>query len=360
MSAAVEILSGERGIMDVNTVRVGLIGAGANTRRRHIPGFRAIEGVEIVGVANRTRESGQRVADEYEIPTVYDSWIDLIESPDIDAICIGTWPNTHCAMVLAALDNDKHVLTEARMAMDADEARAMLAASRERPHLVVQVVPAPYTLGVDGAIKRLIGDGFLGDILSVDVSMRQGGFIDRDAPWHWRHDRDLSGYNILRMGIWYEILMRWIGPASSVVALTRVSVPIRKDESGARRFVTVPDHAEILCEMASGPVVNMGHSAVSGLAPADEVWLFGTDGTLRLDALTMRLYGGRRGDDKLSEIQVRPEEQGRWRVEEEFISAVRGLERVTHTTFEDGVRYMEFTEAVTRSAQTGQKIALPL
>ena len=47
-------------------------------------------------------------------------------------------------------------------------------------------------------------------------------------------------------------------------------------------------------------------------------------------------------------------------MEEEFVNAIRGLEPVTHTSFEDGVRYMEFTEAVTRSAQSGKKVHLPL
>ena len=47
-------------------------------------------------------------------------------------------------------------------------------------------------------------------------------------------------------------------------------------------------------------------------------------------------------------------------MEEEFINAIRGTEQITHTTFETGVHYMEFTEAVTRSAQTGEAIALPL
>ena len=65
-----------------DTIRVGLIGAGANTKLQHIPGFQAIDGVEIVSVANRSRESGQRIADEYGIPTVYDSWTELIEAPD--------------------------------------------------------------------------------------------------------------------------------------------------------------------------------------------------------------------------------------------------------------------------------------
>jgi len=31
-------------------------------------------------------------------------------------------------------------------------------------------------------------------------------------------------------------------------------------------------------------------------------------------------------------------------------------EKVTHTSFEDGVRYMEFTDAVSRSAATGQTV----
>ena len=49
-------------------IRVGVVGAGANSRARHIPGFQALDGVDVVGVANRSRESGQRVADEFEIP----------------------------------------------------------------------------------------------------------------------------------------------------------------------------------------------------------------------------------------------------------------------------------------------------
>jgi predicted dehydrogenase len=57
---------------------------------------------------------------------------------------------------------------------------------------------------------------------------------------------------------------------------------------------------------------------------------------------------------------VPPDKQGTWRVEEEFVNAIRGKEKVVLTSFEDGVRYMEFTEAVTRSAQTGQAVSLPL
>ena len=345
--------------MSNDTIRVGLIGAGANTKLQHIPGFQAIDGVEIVSVANRSRESGQRIADEYGIPTVYDNWTDLIEAPDTDAICIGTWPYMHRSMVLAALDNDKHVLTEARMAMNASEAHEMLDASREKSGLVTQIVPGPGTLWVDTTIKDLIAAGYLGDILSVDL-VSQDGFIDRDSSLHWRNNRDLSGFNTMQMGIWYESIVRWIGPATSVRAITRVNVRSRNDEDGSRHQIAVPDLVEVICEMASGPVMHMRISAISGLAPTDAVWMFGTEGTLHLDAGDNGLYGGRKGDGELSEMLISAEKRGGWRVEEEFISAIRGLEPVTHTNFEDGVRYMEFTEAVVRSSQSGETVYLPL
>ena len=343
-----------------DTIRIGFVGAGANTRLRHLPGFMAIQGVELVSVSNRSRESSQRVADEFKVPKIYGSWAELIEAPETNAICIGTWPYMHCTLVLAALENNKHVLTEARMALNAAEARTMLEASARKPDLVTQIVPAPHTLKVDRTIQELITEGYVGEVLSVDLASHQGDFIDYDAPFHWRHDRDLSGYNIMQMGIWYEAMMRWIGPAASVISVTRVNVKERRNESGGRRFITVPDHVEILCEMTSGPTAHMRFSTVTGLAPGDRAWIFGTQGTLRLDASTMTLYGGRRDDSQLSEIEIPPEKQGGWRVEEEFVSAIRGLEPVTHTSFEDGVRYMEFTEAVTRSAQSGKRVHLPL
>ena len=102
---------------------------------------------------------------------------------------------------------------------------------------------------------------------------------------------------------------------------------------------------------------------VLGHAPGNAVWIYGTEGTLHIDGTettNLKLFGGRKTDSNLSEIAIKPELQGGWRVEEEFVNAIRGKEAISHTTFEDGVRYMEFTEAVTRSSQSGEKIYLPL
>ena len=346
--------------MSNDTIRIGHVGAGANTRLRHLPGFAAIDGVENVSVANRSRESSQRVADEFGLSTVYDSWEDLIDADDTNAICIGTWPYMHKTLVLASLAAGKHVLTEARMTMNSADSREMLEASLAYPDLITQIVPAPHTLKIDNTIKDMISEGYFGDVLSADITVHQGGFVDYDSELHWRHNRDLSGNNIMQMGIWYEAIMRWFGPAAAVSAVGRVNVKHRKGWDGGLAYITIPDHVEILIEFASGPVARLRLSTVTGLAPADGVWIFGSEGTVHVDSASMTVLGGRRGDSELSEIDVPAEKQGDWRVEEEFINAIRGLEPVTHTNFFDGVRYMEFTDAVTISMQTGERVALPL
>ena len=90
-------------------LRVGLIGAGANTRSRHIPGLRALPDVEIVAVCNRRPASTAAVAREFAIPRTFDRWQDVVADPDVDAVVIGTWPYLHCPITLAALEAGKHV-----------------------------------------------------------------------------------------------------------------------------------------------------------------------------------------------------------------------------------------------------------
>src|SRR5262249_42283396 len=128
------------------SLRVGLIGAGANTRTRHIPGLRAVPDVELVAVCNRRPQSSAAVAREFGLARTYPHWEDLIADPNIDAVVIGTWPYLHCPITLAALEAGKHVLTEARLSLNAAEAHRMLEASRRHPNLVTQVVPSPFGL----------------------------------------------------------------------------------------------------------------------------------------------------------------------------------------------------------------------
>ena len=349
--------------MTMDKIRVGIIGAGANTRLKHIPGLRSQNSVELVAVANRSEESSQRAAKELDIPKACADWTEIIDDEEIDAVCIGTWPYMHAEMTIAALDAGKHVLCEARMAMNAHEAHAMLAASRRNPSRVAQIVPAPMSLPVDRTIADTIASGAIGNIIAADIRVSSGDYPNPDAPLHWRHNRDLSGNNIMQLGIWYEQVMRWVGHAATVFAVGQVVVKHRRDASGARVPISIPDHIDVTGHLQQGGQYRLALSSVVGHAPnLGEVWIFGDKGTLafitpRQGEATLQL--GRKGGE-LAPLPIDPAKRGAWRVEEEFVNAIRGREEVTHTDFVTATKYMEWTDAVALSMRERAEIALPL
>src|SRR2546425_2929132 len=133
-------------------------------------------------------------------------------------------------------------------------------------------------------------------------------------------------------------MARWLGPAKRVSAVGKVAVPRRRDESGAMHEVKVPDHVDILATLARGAVAHLRFSAVTALGPANEVWIFGSDGTLRLEADAKRLSGARRGDKELREIPIPAERRGGWRGGGGVVDARRGGGEGSHTPLQDGGR----------------------
>src|SRR6266699_3230643 len=112
-------------------VRIGIIGAGNYSISRMLPGFQKIADCGLTVVANRRRETAEKVAAQFGIPTVLDDWRQVLASPEVDAVLIGTPPNVHKEITLAALEAGKHVLCQTRIATTAAEARAMNEASEK-------------------------------------------------------------------------------------------------------------------------------------------------------------------------------------------------------------------------------------
>jgi predicted dehydrogenase len=349
-----------------NPLRIGLVGAGANTRTRHIPGLRAIEGVEVVAVCNRRPESSAAAAREFGIPRRFDAWQDLVADPAIDAVVIGTWPYLHCPVTLAALAAGKHVLTEARLAMNAAEAHHMAAEARRHPDLVAQVVPSPFGLAGNAVVRELIQGGFLGELREIEVVGRGGSLADANAPLHWRQDGTLSGLNMLQLGILHETLMRWVPPPVRVLAQVHAFIPTRLDpEGGVRRRVGTPDSVQALAILDGGARVTYQMSGVAPVGGGMWIRMFGSEGMLHYDLETDRLSGLTRaersaGTTTVRDIAIPPEKRGGWRVEADFVDSIRTGAPVRFTDFTAGVAYMEFTEAVARSAETGEAVHLPL
>lgn len=342
-------------------IRVGIVGLGGNCRLRHVPGLRACDEVQIAAVCNRRRESTLAAAEEFGIPKTYDRWADLVADPDLDAVLVGTWPHLHCPTTLAALAAGKHVLLEARMAMNAEQARAMLAASQAHPELVCQIVPSPLGLRADRVMKRLLAAGYLGELREVVVLGTTDVLADSETPLSWRQASALSGLNMLTLGILHETLTRWVPDPVRVMAQTHAFTPERHDPAtGMLVRVGTPDSVQVLTVLPHGTRGTYHLSGVTRFGPGSQIHLYGSEGTLKYElAPSDRLWGGQRGESQLREIPVPRDEEYGWHVEEEFIAAIRGQGQVKFTSVAAGVRYMEFTQAVVASAASSGAVELP-
>lgn len=341
------------------TIRIGVIGAGEIFEQRHFPALADMEDVEVVAIANRSVESARAIGTKFDLGAEpLDDPDEIVAREDVDAVMIGTWPYRHHEYTLAALDAGKHVFVQARMARSLAEAKEMLARS-EAADLVTQICPSPLGMYGDHMVQTLIEDGYLGDLRFVRSNVLSGRRTDPDSPLHWRDLERYQGVNALAVGILIERLHRWVGQAKSVSAYADVNVeerPLRDgDETGT---VDLPDVVSITCEFECGATGSLDFSSVTSHSRTNWVELYGSEGTLRYNLDEDYLYVGTTDGD-LSRVQISEAEAVEWTVEAAFVGAIRngGSPR---TTFRDGLRYMEFSEAVFRSVESGGRIRLPL
>jgi len=334
-----------------NPLRIGIVGAGRIVRAEHVPRFRAIPGVELTAVANRTPASSLAAGAELGIPRVFDDWRQLVADPDVDAVLIGAWPVLHAPVTIAALEGGKHVLTEARMAATAEDGRRMLATARRYPERVAMIVPASFSLWADATIRRQLADGAIGAVRHVRALWDASGPADPGDAWRWRR-RD-SGENVMALGILYEAMARWLGRANAVTAVTRYGTKPRLGPDGPF-MADIPEHVLAILEFDGGLTATVEMSARTTPRDANSITFFGTDGVLRLDLAAGQLAIVPHGGDP-APIEIAADDRAEWTAEIDFVAAIRGERPVTLTDFETGVHYMSVLEAIDRAARSGRR-----
>jgi predicted dehydrogenase len=335
-------------------LRVGIVGAGGIVRQRHLPGLQALPNVEVTAVCNARLESAQAVAKAFNIPEVFTDWAELLDRRDLDIIWIGTPPVLHAPITISALEAGKHVFCQARMAMNLREGREMLAAAQAQPNLVTMLCPPPHGMKGGKFFQKLLRDGYVGEIWHFRLMACRDTFSDPLAPPHWRQRTELNGINSLTLGIYAEVLQRWLGSPRRLHAQMKVSVPKREGY-----VVHVPDVIHVIGQWPNGVAATLEWSGVAQFPPDETLTIYGRDGTLVYNFTTDEILGARRGDKALAPLEIPADFITEWTVEKDFIDAVlTGGD--PEPSFETGVQYLEFTEAVNQSARGGHAVELPL
>jgi predicted dehydrogenase len=160
--------------MSTRKFRVGIIGGGGIAQAVHIPGWKNLPEVEIVGVADVSEPTAKKAADAAGASQVFSDYRDLLKL-DLDAVDICTPNKVHTPAVLAALAAGKHVLCEKPLAVTTAEVREMgRAADAKGLKLMTGQHQRFTTPGV--AAKAWIDGGNLGEAYHARVrAMRRAG-----------------------------------------------------------------------------------------------------------------------------------------------------------------------------------------
>jgi predicted dehydrogenase len=338
-------------------LRIGIIGAGDIVQRRHLPALKRHSEVEIIAVSNSTYESSERFCNEHAPhATPLANWADLLSLPDIDAVWIGTPPYMHSAVTVSALEAGKHVFCQARMSMDLAEAEEMLATARRFPDLVTMLCPPPFGLRGDLLVKKLLAEHYIGEPHHIRLQSFTGAYLNAEAPAHWRQRIEISGLNVLALGIYVEVLQRWLGDITGVYARGKILREVRQGYE-----VIVPDLLTVLCTFASGAEGVLEFSGINALASGDRLEVYGDVGTMTYDFGTDLIQAGKDGDRALHVVELTPDLEREWTVEDDFLAAVKSKGKLhPHPDFEDGVRYMRVVQAVADSRARNEWVSVKL
>lgn len=168
-------------------LKVGMIGAGSISEA-HLNAYARNAEVELYAICDLNEERARNKAEKYGARKVFTDYREMLADPELEAVSVCTWNNTHAEISIAALDHGKHVLCEKPLSKTVEEAlRVEEAVKRNRKVLQVGFVRryAPNTK----VLKQFIDSGDLGEIYYAKAScIRRLG-----NPGGWFSDIERSG-----------------------------------------------------------------------------------------------------------------------------------------------------------------------
>jgi predicted dehydrogenase len=178
--------------------------------------LRLTDSGRIVAVGSRTRESADRFADRFDIPSRHASYEALVADPDVDAVYVATPHPMHHANTLLALDAGKPVLVEKAFTMNAAEARELVATARAKGLFLMEAMWTRFLPHI-AEIRRLLAEGALGELVTVSADHAQ--WFPKN-PEHRLFAPELGGGALLDLGVYpVSFASMILGTPDRIVAL---------------------------------------------------------------------------------------------------------------------------------------------
>jgi len=234
--------------------RWGILGTG-NIAHQFAKGLDELPQAELVAVGSRAMRTAVAFAEEFDIPNKHARYEDLVQDPQVDAVYVATPHSLHKENTILCLEAGKPVLCEKPFAINAQEAKEVVAVARAQKVFLMEAMWTRF-LPALVRVRRLLKDDVIGDPMSVN-------------PEHRLFNPELGGGALLDVGVYTVSLASMLfGSPNRITSLANLG------ETG------VDEQAGILLGYPGGGIACL-YTAVRTSTP-QEALIMGSKGWVRI------------------------------------------------------------------------------
>jgi predicted dehydrogenase len=260
-------------------IEVGLIGFGLAGRAFHAPVIRAVPGLHLAAILQR---SGNEAAEKYPDVPIVRSLDELLAIKEIRLVVIATPNDTHYEFARQCLETGRDVVVDKPFTTTLQEAISLVQLAKKTGRLLTVYQNRRYD-GDFQAILKLVADGTLGRIVRFETTYDR--FRPQLKPGAWRETRRAGS------GILFDIAPHLIDHALMLFGLPEaVTADVRIERENA-----VADDAFDITLHYPKSLPAVLRSSILAAAPRPRFVLLGTHGSFvkqTFDPQEMNLRGG--------------------------------------------------------------------
>ena len=292
-------------------IGVAIVGTGFG-QKIHLPAFQIHPETEVVAIYHRNLDKAKAIASEHNIPLASNDLQQICSSEQVDVISISTPPFLHYEMAKLALENNKHILLEKPINLDAYQTRELYRLAQQRnliamPDFEFRFIPAWQLLA------EYLQKDYVGNIRLIKIDWLVTSRANPNRPWNWYSLKEQGGGVLGAIGSHVFDYISWLfGDIDSLSGYLGCAINERPDplDDNQLKPVSADDTSLIMLELSNGTPVQVNLSSVTYQGRGHWVEVYGEKGTLVLGSENLKdyvhgfkLYASD-GNNPLEEIKV--------------------------------------------------------
>ena len=272
-------------------IRVGIVGAtvteggsgwGANA---HVPALDVLGDYELAAVCTTREETAQASKEKFGTRLAFTDINEMANHPEVDLVAVVVRVPGHKNLVMAGLQANKAVFCEWPLGANLAEAEEMASLARDRglKTMVGLQARSDPTLMYG---RDLINDGYIGEVLTANLSVISAQALERGPGRIWQGDRK-NGANTMTIAGGHAIdgMCFVLGEFTEVASRITTRIKAWKStETGQDVPVDSPDSISIAGVLQSGAEVTVQVAAIPYNPSGTRLEVYGRNGTMIISA----------------------------------------------------------------------------